>query len=228
MQMPGPRLSTCLSPASPLQGFRFVSLSALHLWWTDSACGLERSHPKLPMWDRSEWANLNPDQCASWGPWFVALLKILLGLNTKHGIMACSAHHEDHIISLQARLDGRDGGRGCVHLQTWTRIPGSRGITWITIGKVLQEDAGCGRPGGAEMPEARWIVYLTLSVVITIWEYHCISFSSLPPSLPLLLSRVLALPRLHSLESDWRGSPPLLTGLIYLGYLWELGWKLPY
>ncbi|CAB1437013.1 unnamed protein product [Pleuronectes platessa] len=32
------------------------------------ACGLERSRPKLPTWDCPEWSNLNPDQCASWGP----------------------------------------------------------------------------------------------------------------------------------------------------------------
>lgn len=67
------------------------------------ACGLERSCPKLPTWDCSEWSNLNPDQRASWGPWFVALLKWLLsGLNTKHGIMARSARHDDRIIRLQA------------------------------------------------------------------------------------------------------------------------------
>lgn len=37
------------------------------------------------------------------GPrWFVALLKWLLsGLNTKHGIMARSARHEDRIIRLR-------------------------------------------------------------------------------------------------------------------------------
>lgn len=82
------------------------------------ACGLERSHPKLPTWDRSEWSNLNPDQRASWGPWFVALLKWLLsGLNTKHGIMARSARHEDRIIRLQAgwmeeEEEGVGGGAG--------------------------------------------------------------------------------------------------------------------
>lgn len=80
------------------------------------ACGLERSRPKLPTWDRCEWSKLNPDQCTSWGRRFVALLKWLLsGLNTKHGIMARSARHEDHIIRLQAGWMEEEGGWGGVH-----------------------------------------------------------------------------------------------------------------
>lgn len=67
------------------------------------ACGLERSRPKLLAWDLSEWSNLNPDQRASWGLRFVAVLKRLLsGLNTKRGIMARSARREDSIIRLGA------------------------------------------------------------------------------------------------------------------------------
>lgn len=48
------------------------------------------------------------------------------------------------------------------------------------------EDLRVQRCSSEKMAEARWMVYLTLSVVITIREYHCIS-SSLPPFLSLIV-----------------------------------------
>lgn len=191
------------------------------------ACGLESSGLKLPTRDLGEWSKLNADQQTSWGPWFVALLICQLsGMNTKHGIMVHSACHEDCIRTLQA------GQAEEVFTREAVLKPRVCGTTWITMGRRWWWWGGgvYSGPKATEL-QLREDVWVQMNGVPQSEHSHHhtgISLYPLNPSLPLLLSGVAELPRLHSLEPDWRGSPLLLTSLIYLGYLWELGWKLPY
>ena len=191
--------------------------------------------PKLPTWDHSEWSNLNPDQCASWGPVVCGFAEMAaIGIEYKTWHYGSLSSPWGPYYKAASGVDGGGGGGGwwwCVHLRACTKSPGSRGITWITMGNVLRRDAGRRGPEGAEMQlwEDGWGQMNGIPHSECSHHHTGISlYLLLPPSLSLLLSGVPELPGLHSLEPDWRGSPLLLTGLIYLGYLWELGWKLPY